>query len=55
VANVTTGVNPTTTAGPGDTLRYTLRFRTTDQAIPNFRIIDDLGALNAQPAYAPAR
>jgi uncharacterized repeat protein (TIGR01451 family) len=52
-ANVTTGVNPTTTAAPGDTLRYTLRFRTTDQAIPNFRIFDDLGALNPQPVYVP--
>ncbi len=52
-ANVTTGVNPTTTAAPGDTLRYTLRFRTTDQAIPNFRIFDDLGALNPLPAYVP--
>jgi uncharacterized repeat protein (TIGR01451 family) len=50
-ANLTTGVNPTTTAAPGDTLRYTLRFRTTDQALNNFRILDDLGALNPQPAY----
>ena len=50
---MTTGVNPATTAAPGDTLRYTLRFRTTDQAIPNFRIFDDLGALNPQPAYVP--
>jgi uncharacterized repeat protein (TIGR01451 family) len=52
-ANLTTGVNPTMTAAPGDTLRYTLRFRTTDQAIPNFRIFDDLGALNPLPAYVP--
>jgi len=52
-ANLTTGVDPTTTAAPGDVLRYTLRFRTTDQAIPNFRIFDDLGALNPLPAYVP--
>jgi uncharacterized repeat protein (TIGR01451 family) len=52
-ADQTTGVNPTTTAAPGDTLRYTLRFRTTDQAIPNFRIFDDLGVLNPGPAYVP--
>jgi uncharacterized repeat protein (TIGR01451 family) len=52
-ADVTTGVNPTTTAAPGDTLRYTLRFRTTDQALANFRIFDDLGALNPGPAYVP--
>jgi uncharacterized repeat protein (TIGR01451 family) len=52
-ANLTTGVNPTTTAAPGDTLRYTLTFRATDQAIPNFRIFDDLGAMNPQPAYVP--
>ena len=47
VANLTTGVNPTTTAAPGDRLRYTLRLRTTDQALTNFRIFDDLDALNA--------
>ena len=29
VANLTSGVNPATTAAPGDKLRYTLRFRTT--------------------------
>ena len=31
--------------GPGDTLRYTLRFRKTDQALTNFRIFDELDAL----------
>jgi uncharacterized repeat protein (TIGR01451 family) len=49
-ANLTTGVNPTTTATPGDTLRYTLRLRT-DEAIGNFRIVDELDALNAPPAF----
>jgi uncharacterized repeat protein (TIGR01451 family) len=53
VADLTSGANPATTAAPGDVLRYTLRFRTTDQAIPNFRIFDDLGALNPLPAYVP--
>ena len=53
VANLTSGVNPATTAAPGDTLRYTLRLRTTDQALSNFRIYDELDALNAQPVFAP--
>src|SRR4029450_12435419 len=52
VADLTSGANPATTAAPGDTLRYTLTFRTTDQAIPNFRIFDELDALNAPPAFA---
>ncbi|NIV56866.1 MAG: hypothetical protein GWN35_16675, partial [Actinobacteria bacterium] len=30
VENLTSGVNPAATAAPGDTLRYTLRLRTTD-------------------------
>ena len=47
VADLTSGVNPATTAAPGDRLRYTLRFRTTNQALSNFRIFDDLDALNA--------
>jgi uncharacterized repeat protein (TIGR01451 family) len=51
VANVTSGADPTTTAAPGDVLRYTLTFRTTDQAINNFRIFDELDALNAPPAF----
>ena len=51
-ANLTTGVNPTTTATPGDRLRYTLRFRATNQALNNFRIFDDLDALNANPVFA---
>jgi uncharacterized repeat protein (TIGR01451 family) len=52
VADLTSGANPATTAAPGDKLRYTLRFRTT-QAMSNFRIFDELDALNAQPDFAP--
>jgi uncharacterized repeat protein (TIGR01451 family) len=52
-ANLTSGVNPATTAGPGDMLRYTLRFRATNQALTNVRIFDDLGALNASPVFVP--
>src|SRR5262249_30009978 len=52
VADVTTGANPATTAAPGDKLRYTLRFRTTNQALSNFRIFDDMDALNAQADFA---
>src|SRR5215470_9213992 len=52
-ANLTSRANPTTTANPGDRLRYTLRVRTTTQALTNFRVFDDLGALNAQPAFVP--
>jgi len=51
VADLTSGANPATTAAPGDTLRYTLRFRTTDQALNNFRIFDEMDALNAPPAF----
>ena len=54
VANLTTGVNPAATAAPGDRLRYTLRLRSTDQALTNFRIVDDLGALNAGASFVPA-
>jgi len=52
VANLTSGANPATTAAPGDTLRYTLRLRTTDQALNNIRIFDELDAQNAPPAFA---
>jgi uncharacterized repeat protein (TIGR01451 family) len=52
-ADLTSGVNPAATAAPGDTLRYSLRFRTTDEALSNFRIFDELDALNAQPAFVP--
>src|SRR5262249_22569573 len=51
--DLTSRVSPTTTAAPGDKLRYTLRFRPTTQALTNFRIFDDLGALNAGPAFVP--
>jgi uncharacterized repeat protein (TIGR01451 family) len=52
VANLTSGANPATTAAPGDTLRYTLLFRTTDQQLANFAIHDVMDALNAPPAFA---
>ena len=51
VADLTSGANPATTAAPGDTLRYTLRFETTDQPLANFRIDDVMDALNAVPAF----
>jgi uncharacterized repeat protein (TIGR01451 family) len=53
VANRTTGTNPTTTAGPGDWLRYTLRLQTTDGALPDFGFFDDLGAMNGIPVFEP--
>ena len=53
VADLTSGANPATTAAPGDKLRYTLRFRTTDQALNNFSIFDDMDALNAQADFVP--
>src|SRR5256712_5445661 len=53
VADLTSGVNPATTAAPGDKLRYTLRFRTINQALSNFRISDEMDALNAQADFAP--
>src|SRR5437899_2878932 len=52
VADLTSRVNPAPKAAPGDKLRYTLRFRTTSQALSNFKIFDDMDALNAQPAFA---
>lgn len=53
VADLTSAVNPTTTAAPHDTLRYTLRFRSTNQPLSNFSIQDEMDALNAQPAFVP--
>src|SRR5881409_4002505 len=53
VADLTSGANPATTAAPGDKLRYTLRFRTTTQALSNFRIFDELDALNSPADFAP--
>ncbi|WP_159435992.1 isopeptide-forming domain-containing fimbrial protein [Microbulbifer donghaiensis] len=42
VSNVTTGQAPTTTAFPGDRLRYTLRLFNLDQDIYNVQITDQL-------------
>ena len=53
VANLTTGVSPTATAAPGDRLRYTLRLRAIDDALEDVSFYDDLGALNAFPAFVP--
>jgi uncharacterized repeat protein (TIGR01451 family)/fimbrial isopeptide formation D2 family protein len=53
VANLTTGVSPTTTAAPGDTLRYTLRLQTTDGALNNFNFYDDMGAMNPSAVFVP--
>lgn len=53
VANVTTGVNPTAIAAPGETLRYTLRLQTTDGPLTDLTFFDDLGALNAQAVFQP--
>jgi uncharacterized repeat protein (TIGR01451 family)/fimbrial isopeptide formation D2 family protein len=53
VADLTSGADPAATATPGDTLRYTLRLRTTDTPLTNVDIYDDLGALNASPVFAP--
>ncbi|HSC29597.1 MAG TPA: DUF11 domain-containing protein, partial [Vicinamibacterales bacterium] len=51
VADLTSGANPAVTAAPGDTLRYTLRFRSTDESLSNFRIYDELDALNPQAMF----
>jgi len=53
VVNLTTGANPAVTAAPGDRLRYTLRFRTTAQALSNFRIFDEPDALNPLADFVP--
>ena len=53
VANLTTGANPTTTASPGDRLRYTLRLQSTDVPLADLTCSDDLGALNASAVFAP--
>jgi large repetitive protein len=53
VANLTSGANPAATARPGDTLRYTLRLRSIDDALDNLTFFDDLGALNPVPAFVP--
>ena len=53
VANLRSGDNPATLAAPGDTLRYTLRVRTTNAALNDFSILDDLDALNTPAAFVP--
>ncbi|MHC4992383.1 MAG: hypothetical protein ACYTGC_15530, partial [Planctomycetota bacterium] len=53
VANFTTGVSPTQTATPGDTLRYTLRVQATDVDLTGLTIQDDLGVMNASPVFVP--
>lgn len=53
VANQTTGVSPTATASPGDTLRYTLRVQATDVDLTGLSIQDDLGVLNASAVFVP--
>jgi uncharacterized repeat protein (TIGR01451 family) len=53
VANLTSGANPTTTATPGDTLRYSLRLQATDLALGDLTFYDDLGDLNATAAFVP--
>ena len=53
VENLTTGVSPTTTAAPGETLRYTLRLQTTDGPLADFSFYDDLGEMNAQAVFVP--
>jgi large repetitive protein len=53
VSDLTSGANPATTAAPGDTLRYTLRFQTTDTALNSFRMFDDMDVMNATAAFAP--
>ncbi len=53
VANLTTGVSPTATASPGDTLRYTLRLQVTDAQLDGLSFTDDLGALNPSAVFVP--
>jgi uncharacterized repeat protein (TIGR01451 family) len=53
VGNLTSGVSPTATAAPGDTLRYTLRLQTTDVPLDGLTFYDDLGALNASAVFEP--
>jgi uncharacterized repeat protein (TIGR01451 family) len=53
VENFTSGTSPTTTAAPGDTLRYTLRLQATDVALNGISFSDDLGAMNATPVFVP--
>ncbi|MET0985474.1 MAG: hypothetical protein ABW034_08715 [Steroidobacteraceae bacterium] len=52
-ANLRSGDDPASIAAPGDTLRYTLRVRTTNAALSNFSIIDELDASNTPAAFVP--
>lgn len=47
VSNLATGMNPATTAAPGDRLRYRLRLFNVDQNINNITITDTLDVLNS--------
>jgi uncharacterized repeat protein (TIGR01451 family) len=52
VINVTTGQDPGSNAGPGDTLRYTIVLSNSGPVgLPSFTITDDLGGLNAPPVF----
>jgi uncharacterized repeat protein (TIGR01451 family) len=53
VINLNSGANPARIASPGDRLRYTLRFQTSNQALNNFRIYDEMDGLNALADFAP--
>ncbi|MDH5621081.1 MAG: hypothetical protein OEY74_03285, partial [Gammaproteobacteria bacterium] len=53
VRNLATGDYPATLAAPGDTLRYTLRLQTTDGALAEVSITDDLGAMNPTAVFVP--
>ncbi|HEU0224220.1 MAG TPA: hypothetical protein VFR29_02175, partial [Steroidobacteraceae bacterium] len=53
VANVTTGADPTSTARPGDRLRYTLEVENlSGEAVADFALVDEIDRLNAVPAFA---
>lgn len=52
VVNVTSGEDPATVATPGDRLRYTLRIENaSDTPFDDFRIVDELDALNTTPMF----
>ncbi len=54
VGNLTTGEPVTTTAFPGDLLRYTLQIQNfTFPVLRNIEIIDDFDALNVTAAFVP--
>ena len=53
-ANVTTGDDPTTTAVPGDTIRYTLRIENVNgTSISNLSVVDELDSLHEAPYFQP--